>query len=101
VQQCARFCAHAGSLNIDARTFEWGGVAPNPPSITSINPANGYRGQAVPVTIAGTNLAGVTPVAVTSGITVGALTTTATTLSPQQGAISFSAPSPHVGAGNC
>jgi len=81
------FLGHArpdpAGKNIDAGAFEFGGVAPAPPSINAVNgivPSSGYRRQTVSVTINGTNLAGVTSVTAGTGITVGALTTTATTI---------------------
>ena len=71
----------AGSPNIDAGAFEFGGVTPVAPIITSISPSSALRGQTVAVTINGTNLAGTTSITVSgTGVAVNAFTATATTI---------------------
>jgi hypothetical protein len=71
----------AGSPNIDAGAFEWGGTAPVPPTITAISPSSAVRGQTVNVTITGTNLAGTTSIGVSgTGVGVNTFTATANTI---------------------
>lgn len=58
-----------GTAGIDMGAVEWAAVTTGAPTITSITPATGLHGTAVNVSIAGTNLAGMTSLAA-SGITV-------------------------------
>ena len=47
---------------------------PEPPTITSVNPASGIQGQTLPVVITGTKFAGPTTVSFGTGITVNSVT---------------------------
>src|SRR2546429_2742784 len=68
-----------GAFDIGA--VEFAGTTTAAPTLTSIAPASGARGTAVPVTLTGTNLTGATSVNVSgTGVTVGALTVTSTTV---------------------
>jgi len=64
------------NLAVDAGAVEFQAAAVAAPTLTSIIPATGARGTAVPVTLTGTNLTGTSAVTVLSGagVTVSALT---------------------------
>ncbi|PYU64812.1 MAG: hypothetical protein DMG49_25695 [Acidobacteria bacterium] len=72
----------AGTVTpIDIGAVELAGTTTPAPTLTSIAPTSGVRGTSVPVTLTGTNLAGATAVNVSgTGVTVGALTMTPTTI---------------------
>jgi hypothetical protein len=60
-----------GSVSIDMGAVEFGAVTAGAPTITSIAPISGHRSTVVPVTITGTNLAGLTSLTISgTGVTI-------------------------------